>query len=111
MLKVKTPEEALTIILEMPLSVQPAMEKVPLSQAHGRILFAPLRASEYVPGFDRSSVDGHQIHSDARMPFRRSLPAANISGWAKQLRKHCTRVNAQPFRPEELYRRALTRSS
>ncbi len=75
MLKVKTPEEALTIILEMPLSVQPAMEEVPLSQAHGRILFAPLRASEYVPGFDRSSVDGYAVHSSDTFGCSDAIPA------------------------------------
>ena len=75
MLKVKTPEEALSTILEMPLSVQLVMEEVPLSQAHGRILFAPLRASEYVPGFDRSSVDGYAVCSSDTFGCSDAIPA------------------------------------
>lgn len=75
MLKVKTPEEALTIILEMPLSVQPVLEEVPLAQALGRILFAPLNASEYVPGFDRSSVDGYAVCSSDTFGCSDAIPA------------------------------------
>lgn len=39
-------------------------EAVPLAQAHGRVLREPLAASEDMPPFDRSAVDGYAIRGD-----------------------------------------------
>ena len=74
MLKVLTPDEALDLIKEKfsPLS---ATETVPLSAASGRVLAADIRAEEYVPGFDRSTVDGYALRSADCFGCSESIPA------------------------------------
>lgn len=74
MLTVKTPEEAL-LTLEAAFPPRPSPEEVPLGQARGRILFAPVVASEYVPGFDRSTVDGYTIRSADTFGCSDAIPA------------------------------------
>ena len=58
MLEVKTPQEVLSLIQKefKPLGLA---ELVPLSDALGRVLAEPVTADEYVPDFDRSTVDGY----------------------------------------------------
>ena len=61
MLQVKTPEEAKKIILDKFKGSTPAKEVLPLVACTGRVLGRNVYAEEYVPGFDRSSVDGYAV--------------------------------------------------
>lgn len=61
MLQVKTPEEAKKIILDKFKGSTPAKEVLPLVACTGRVLAKNIYAEEYVPGFDRSSVDGYAV--------------------------------------------------
>lgn len=77
MLYVKTPEEVLALI-ESEFSPLEQAEFVALSEAVGRVLAENIAAREYVPDFDRSTVDGFAVRasdtfgcSDA---IRRSCP-------------------------------------
>lgn len=74
MLTVKSPNEALALIAR---SFHPTLpsEQVPLSEACGRILSDPVTASEYVPGFDRSTVDGYAVHAKDTFGCSESIPA------------------------------------
>lgn len=75
MLYVKTPEQVLAMIQSefSPLNEE---ERVPLRQALGRTLAEDIEAREYVPDFDRSTVDGYAVRAGiplaVPMPFRRS---------------------------------------
>ena len=60
MLSVKTPEEVLALIESEFASVAQA-ETVSLSAAMGRVLAEDITAEEYVPDFDRSTVDGYAV--------------------------------------------------
>ena len=62
MLYVKTPEEVLALI-ESEFDVAAPEETVSLGQAIGRILACDIAATEYVPDFDRSTVDGYAVRS------------------------------------------------
>lgn len=61
MLQVKTPEEAKKIILDNFKGSTPAKEVLPLVACTGRVLAKNVLAEEFVPGFDRSSVDGYAV--------------------------------------------------
>lgn len=74
MLTVKTPEEVLSI-LETAFSPAPRPEEVPLSEARGRVLSAPVEAGEFVPGFDRSTVDGYAVRSADTFGCSDAIPA------------------------------------
>lgn len=74
MLTVKTPEEALSI-LEAAFPPSPRPEDVPLHEARGRVLFAPVEAAEFVPGFDRSTVDGYAVRSADTFGCSDAIPA------------------------------------
>ena len=74
MLTVKTPDEVLNI-LETDFPSRPTPEKVPLSEARGRVLFAPVEAAEFVPGFDRSTVDGYAVRSADTFGCSDAIPA------------------------------------
>ena len=74
MLLVLTPEEALGLIKEK-FSPLPKKEWVSLSRASGRVLVADIIASEYVPGFDRSTVDGYAVLSSDTFGAGESIPA------------------------------------
>ena len=56
MLHVKTPEEVLALI-EQEFTTVAETELVSLSSAIGRCLAEDIAATEYVPDFDRSTVD------------------------------------------------------
>ena len=62
MLTVKTPEEVFAV-MEAAFPPCPQPEEVPLEAALGRVLCAPVTATEFVPGFDRSTVDGYAVRS------------------------------------------------
>ena len=74
MLTVKTPEEALHIV-ETAFPPRPSPEEVPLAEARGRVLFAPVEAEEFVPGFDRSTVDGYAVRSADTFGCSDAIPA------------------------------------
>ena len=62
MLHVKTPEEVLALI-EKEFTPVAEVETVSLSAAMGRILAEDIAATEYVPDFDRSTVDGFAFYA------------------------------------------------
>ena len=74
MLNVKTPEEVFRLIEE---EFQPK-ERVmnsPLDFAQGRILAEDILAEEYVPDFDRSTVDGYALRAADTFGCSDALPA------------------------------------
>jgi molybdopterin molybdotransferase len=74
MLNVKTPEEVLRLIEE---EFQPLerTENTPLERALGRILAEDIPAEEYVPDFDRSTVDGYALRAADTFGCSDALPA------------------------------------
>ena len=74
MLYVKTPEEVLALIKEefFPLG---QTELVSLSDALGRILAENIAAEEYVPDFDRSTVDGYAVRASDTFGCTDAIPA------------------------------------
>ncbi len=74
MLLVLTPEEALGLIKEK-LSPLKRRETVCLSEALGRVLAEDITAKEYVPGFDRSTVDGYALRAADCFGCSESIPA------------------------------------
>ena len=74
MLHVKTPEEVLAMI-ETEFSCVAAAEQVSLSQAVGRILAEDIAATEYVPDFDRSTVDGYAVRARDTFGCSDAIPA------------------------------------
>lgn len=74
MLTVKTPEEALAMLAQA-FPGQMGEETVPLEQALGRVLSRPVTAGEYVPGFDRSTVDGYAVRAADTFGCSQAIPA------------------------------------
>ncbi len=74
MLNVKTPDEVLALIKKefSPIGLN---ETVNIENALGRILSEDICSSEYVPGFDRSSVDGYAIRAKDAFGCSESIPA------------------------------------
>ena len=74
MLEVKTPQEVLSLIQKefKPLGLA---ELVPLSEALGRVLAEPVTAQEYVPDFDRSTVDGYACRAADTFGCSDAIPA------------------------------------
>ena len=81
MLTVKTPDEALQIIRDR---YRPQLQKsvrICINDACGRILHADIIAAEYVPGFDRSTVDGYAVISADTFGSSAAIPAMlRVSG-------------------------------
>lgn len=50
-------------------------ERVPLNRCRGRVLAAAVLAEEFVPGFDRSTVDGYAVRARDTFGCSDSLPA------------------------------------
>ena len=61
MLKTVTPGEALSILYSAFGARRTEAEACPLALARGRVLAEDVEAAEFVPGFDRSSVDGYAL--------------------------------------------------
>jgi len=80
-LTVKTPEEAAEIIHgRFPVGEVP-VEQVAMGDALGRVLAEDILAEEYVPGFDRSTVDGYAVIASDTFGCSDSLPAVlTLSG-------------------------------
>ena len=74
MLHVKTPEEVLALI-ENEFEPVPQTELVSLSAAMGRILAEDIAATEYVPDFDRSTVDGYAVRARDTFGCSDAIPA------------------------------------
>lgn len=74
MLYVKTPEEVLALIKEE-FSPLGQTELVFLSDAMGRILAENIAAEEYVPDFDRSTVDGYAVRASDTFGCTDAIPA------------------------------------
>lgn len=74
MLHVKTPEEVYQILKTEFHPLQNA-ERVGLHEALGRILAEDVQAAEYVPGFDRSTVDGFAVRARDTFGCSDALPA------------------------------------
>ena len=74
MLHVKTPEEVLALIQEEFSSIA-ATESVALAEAMGRILAEDIAATEYVPDFDRSTVDGYALRARDTFGCTDAIPA------------------------------------
>ena len=74
MLHVKTPEEVLSLI-ESAFSPLGRTQTVPLEQAMGRTLAQDIVAREYVPDFDRSTVDGYAVRARDTFGCTDAIPA------------------------------------
>lgn len=74
MLSVKTPEEVLALI-ESEFETVSQTEMVCLGQAMGRVLAEDISATEYVPDFDRSTVDGFAVRARDTFGCTESIPA------------------------------------
>ena len=74
MLYVKTPEEVLALI-ESEFDIAAPEEMVFLGQAIGRTLACDIAATEYVPDFDRSTVDGYAVRSRDTFGCTDAIPA------------------------------------
>ncbi len=75
MLTVKTPEETQKLITEAFAGFRTDCEEIPLAAAWGRILVKPQAAHEYIPGFNRSTVDGYALHAADTFGCSLSSPA------------------------------------
>ena len=74
MLHVKTPEEVLALIESEFIPVAET-ELVSLGTAMGRILAEDIAATEYVPDFDRSTVDGYAVRARDTFGCSDAIPA------------------------------------
>ena len=74
MLQVKTPEEVIELINTEFVPVA-GVENVSLEAAVGRVLAEDIAAEEYVPDFDRSTVDGYAVRARDTFGCSDSIPA------------------------------------
>ena len=74
MLHVKTPEEVLALI-ESEFAPVAGIEYVPLTVAMGRVLAEDIAATEYVPDFNRSTVDGYAVRARDTFGCTDAIPA------------------------------------
>lgn len=75
MLHVKTPEEVLALIDTEFAPLPELTEWVGLSEAMGRILAQDIAATEYVPDFNRSTVDGYAVRARDTFGCSDAIPA------------------------------------
>ncbi len=74
MLYVKTPEEVLAM-MDSEFSCVAKTEQVSLTAAMGRTLAEDIAAAEYVPDFDRSTVDGFAVRASDTFGCTDAIPA------------------------------------
>ena len=74
MLHVKTPEEVLALI-ETEFAPVAGTELISLTAAMGRVLAEDIAATEYVPDFDRSTVDGYAVRARDTFGCSDAIPA------------------------------------
>lgn len=75
MLTVKTPDEVLELIDEKFSCLDGLRETVGLEDAVGRVLAEDIQAAEYVPDFNRSTVDGYAVRAADTFGCSDSIPA------------------------------------
>ncbi len=75
MLALKTLQEAFDIIAENFSLLQSDFENIPLLEAKGRQFANDIFATEYVPSFNRSSVDGYALLASDTFGSSDSIPA------------------------------------
>lgn len=75
MLTVMTPEEVLHLIERAFAPLERPPETVGLDRALGRVLAHDIQAAEFVPGFDRSTVDGYALRGADTFGCSESIPA------------------------------------
>lgn len=75
MLQVKTPEEVLRLIHDQFNPIPGLTEFVPLEAASGRTLSEDITAEEYVPDFNRSTVDGYALRAADTFGCSDAIPA------------------------------------
>lgn len=75
MLHVMTPEEVLALIENKFIPLENRVETVPLHNALGRVLAEDICACEYVPDFDRSTVDGYAVRARDTFGCTEAIPA------------------------------------
>ena len=75
MLNVKTPEETLRLIFQTFSPRTDLTETVPLHLAAGRVLAQDVCAAEFVPDFDRSTVDGYAVRASDTFGCSDAIPA------------------------------------
>ena len=75
MLNVKTPEEVLALIETEFAPLKDRVQWVPLGCAVGRVLAQDVKADEYVPDFDRSTVDGFGVRAADTFGCTDAIPA------------------------------------
>jgi len=75
MLNVLTPEEVSELIKREFYKLDNNSETVPLDYAAGRILSEDITAAEYVPDFNRSTVDGYALRASDTFGCSESMPA------------------------------------
>ena len=81
MLQVKTPEEVLALIQKEFEPLPDRTETVSYAKAAGRVLAEDITAEEYVPDFDRSTVDGYACRAADTFGCSEAIPAIlNIAG-------------------------------
>ncbi len=75
MLKVRTPDEVLELIRTEFEPSEDHSEKVSLAEAVGRVLSEDIVSDEYVPDFDRSTVDGYALRAADTFGCSDAIPA------------------------------------
>lgn len=74
MLTVKTPDEVFAVMKDA-FPSRAEGERAALGSALGRVLFSPVESREYVPGFDRSTVDGYAVRASDTFGCSEAIPA------------------------------------
>ena len=80
MLTVKTPQEAAEVIFSRFYALGGHADAVPVPSSLGRVLYGDVVASEFVPGFDRSTVDGYAVIASDTFGCSDSMPAVLTLG-------------------------------
>lgn len=95
MLDVKSVSEAIKIIEDNFMDFRPENEVLDIEESVGRIAEVDLTASEDIPGFNRSSVDGYAVISSDTFGASDSLPAQlRLIGEVKMGEKPLLSLNA-----------------
>ncbi|HET6595129.1 MAG TPA: gephyrin-like molybdotransferase Glp [Anaerolineales bacterium] len=75
------PEEARTLLLSHISPPIPDIERIDVSSSLGRVLAEDIEASQPLPDFERSTVDGYAVHASDTHGASDSLPAyLNLTG-------------------------------
>lgn len=75
MLRVLTPKEANELIRRSFTELKGESERLRLSECVGRVTAKAITANEYVPGFDRSTVDGYALAAKDSFGCSDAIPA------------------------------------